>query len=91
MRRELRRVRSGQEASLFGHVSELEAQLAAAHEQLAQLETRTVQLDEQIASTLIEFERLREVERTLGKVYAGGWWRLRRRLLPLMRLVGRAR
>lgn len=37
-----------------------------------------------------EAESVRRGE-TLARIEAGGWWRLRRRLLPLMRLAGRAR
>ena len=40
-----------------------------------------------------EVARLEEVEATLAKVYAGGWWRLRSRLLAwrgrASRLLGR--
>ncbi len=37
----------------------------------------------------IELERLREADATLARVYAGGWWRLRARLLPALRLAAR--
>ena len=38
-----------------------------------------------------ELERLGEVERTLARVYAGGWWRLRERLPAVRRLAARVR
>ncbi len=38
-----------------------------------------------------EVARLAESERTLARIYAGGWWRLRGRLLPVLRLARRAR
>lgn len=98
MRRELRRVRSRHELSLLSRVSELEARLAVQGAEAerreaehAQLQATTADLSQQVVRIQTETERLQEVERTLGRVYAGGWWRLRRRLRPLLWLVGRGR
>jgi lipopolysaccharide transport system ATP-binding protein len=38
-----------------------------------------------------ELAYLRERDATLQRVLTGGWWRLRARLLPLLRLAGRSR
>ena len=45
--------------------------------------------DAELIDRSLELERLREVERELELIHAGGWWRLRSRLQPLMRLFGR--
>ena len=37
----------------------------------------------------LELDRLRGIERELELVHAGGWWRLRSRLLPVLRLLRR--
>ena len=46
-------------------------------------------LHDRLAGAEAELEPLRERSRTLDAVLAGGWWRLRERLLPLIRLVRR--
>lgn len=62
-------------------VNTLHAEVAARDERIAELEAR-------LAASDAESARRGE---TLARIEAGGWWRLRRRLLPLMRLAGRAR
>jgi len=46
-------------------------------------------LSEQLADARAELVRLEEAERTLARVYAGGWWRLRGHALPLIALLRR--
>jgi hypothetical protein len=41
---------------------------------------------EQAAAARAEAKQLAT---TIARIYDGGWWRLRRRVLPLMRLLGR--
>jgi GT2 family glycosyltransferase len=59
----------------------------AEHGLSVDLERARAQLDAQG----LELERLREVERTLLRVYDGGWWRLRGRLAPALHLAARLR
>ncbi len=74
---------------------ETERQVHEAHEVVKELDAavaardaRIAELDERLAAC--EAEAVRRGQ-TLARIYAGGWWRLRRRLLRLMRLFGRAR
>ena len=60
----------------------------------AALDAREAELREREREALAaESERawLRERADTLAAIQAGGWWRLRGRLLPLIRLAGRLR
>jgi hypothetical protein len=43
---------------------------------------------DELAALRAEVEGLRERAATLDRITAGGWWRLRRRLLPLLRVAG---
>jgi glycosyltransferase involved in cell wall biosynthesis len=52
------------------------------------LEAEVAATDARLAHAAGETARLAE---TLARIEAGGWWRLRRRLLPLLRLAGRGR
>jgi GT2 family glycosyltransferase len=44
-------------------------------------------LGERLAATDVELQALRACAQTLAAIESGGWWRLRTRLLPLMRLA----
>jgi GT2 family glycosyltransferase len=57
-------------------------------ERLAELDRSR---EREAAERLVELHWLREREATLQRIEAGGWWRLRGRLLPLLRLAGRLR
>jgi glycosyltransferase involved in cell wall biosynthesis len=84
VRGELRPLRAQREAEWMGEIDSLSAELEQA---LMAVEQSGPQLEQARA----EVERLREAERTLARVYAGGWWRLRGRLLPLMDRAKRVR
>jgi glycosyltransferase involved in cell wall biosynthesis len=102
MRIALRRAQSEHEAWLLWRIDQLEqalprtqeelaaahAQLAAAHTQLAAVSGELDGASAQLADAVAEAVRLGD---QLAQIEAGGWWRLRRRLLPLMRLAGRGR
>jgi hypothetical protein len=80
-------------AELSRHLRDAGAEierLTSAHEQRerALLEEASA-VAAQLGRTGAELERLREVERTLARVYVGGWWRLRARLQPIRRLARR--
>jgi glycosyltransferase involved in cell wall biosynthesis len=62
--------------------------VTALHTEVAARDARIAELEERLASTAAECVRRGE---TLARIEAGGWWQLRRRLLPLMRLAGRGR
>jgi glycosyltransferase involved in cell wall biosynthesis len=79
----LRRARAEREARLAERSERLEQELRAAGEQLGEARRAA---DERVASAAAEATRLAGA---LARIEAGGWWRLRGRLLPLMRLVGR--
>jgi GT2 family glycosyltransferase/exopolysaccharide biosynthesis predicted pyruvyltransferase EpsI len=67
--------------------NELEEVKADARAREAALEAAQVAL-EPVMTTL---EALRQRAETLARIEAGGWWRLRGRLLPVMRLAGALR
>lgn len=60
----------------------------ALHAEVATRDAEVAELRGRLAASEAEAARLGE---TLTRIEAGGWWRLRRRLLPLMRLAGRGR
>ena len=60
----------------------------ALHAEVAARDARIAELEPRLAAA--EAESLQRGE-TLARIEAGGWWRLRRRLLPLLRLARRAR
>jgi len=68
--------------------NEQAAAVNALHAEVAARDARVAELEGQLASAEAESARRGEA---LARIEAGGWWRLRRRLLPLMRLAGRAR
>ena len=88
LRLELQRARSEHEARLAGRAEQLEQIAHDAHRQLAGLHAQYAELHARFEGSEAEARRLGE---TLARVEAGGWWRLRRRLLPLLRLAGRSR
>jgi peptidoglycan/xylan/chitin deacetylase (PgdA/CDA1 family) len=63
---------------------ELRSALAAREAEVAGLRERSV-------GTAEELEHIRRRAATLDAVEAGGWWRLRARVLPLLRLAARLR
>jgi hypothetical protein len=65
-------------------LEELQGRYAAAHHELDRVHS-------EYASAHAELEDLRERAKTLDAILAGGWWRLRTRLLPLLRLGRRLR
>jgi hypothetical protein len=69
-------------------VNALHAEVAARDAEIVARDARVVDLETRLAASEAESARRGE---TLARIEAGGWWRLRRRLLPLMRLAGRAR
>jgi glycosyltransferase involved in cell wall biosynthesis len=69
-------------------VDALHAEVALRDARVAACDERAVALEARAAAAEREAAQLGE---QLARIAAGGWWRLRRRLLPLMRLTGRAR
>lgn len=58
------------------------------HAEVLRRDELVTELEERATAAEREAARLGE---QLARIAAGGWWRLRRRLLPLMRLAGRGR
>lgn len=89
LRRQLRRTRAVDEASVHaGHVA-LEAAVAALQAQLDQQTARATEAEQRLGETRAEADRHRV---TLEAIYAGGWWRLRgivRRLTAPLRALRR--
>jgi len=73
---------------LQGEVSALQAEVAARDERIVARDGRIAELEQRLAGAEAECVRRGE---TLARIEAGGWWRLRARLLPLLRLAGRGR
>ncbi len=91
VRGELRPLRAQREAEWMGEIDTLAGELEQARTELAQAQTEVEQVRAAVKQPRAELERLREAERTLARVYAGGWWRLRGRIQPLMDLAKRVR
>jgi hypothetical protein len=94
LRIELRALRSVREADWAHALDSLSNEAQAARHEVERHQQAEQDFDLALQRERTEIERLREVERTLGLVYAGGWWRLRGRLLatlpfiaPLNRLI----
>jgi glycosyltransferase involved in cell wall biosynthesis len=87
LRVHLRRVRSEHDAAVLTREQALLRELAAAHDALAAAHADAAELDARRHAA--EHEAIR-LATTLREIYAGGWWRLRDRLQPLMRLLGRS-
>jgi GT2 family glycosyltransferase len=64
---------------------------ATAHRELDRVHSEYASLHQRHAEAAAELEVLRERARTLDAILAGGWWRLRGRLLPLIRPARRLR
>jgi hypothetical protein len=67
----------------------VQGEYATAHRELDRVHSEYASLHRRLASADAELEVLRERARILDAILAGGWWRLRGRLLPLIRLVRR--
>jgi GT2 family glycosyltransferase/peptidoglycan hydrolase CwlO-like protein len=78
-------------AGLETHRAELEAQAEALGLHTAGLEAQVDSLRAEQAETDAQLAWLHERHLTLCKVEAGGWWRLRSRLLPLLRVAAKLR
>jgi len=65
------------------------AELERLAPELERLETERPALEAELSAARARGEHAHELERVLARTYAGGWWRLRARLLPLMRVFGR--
>jgi glycosyltransferase involved in cell wall biosynthesis len=70
------------------HHAALLAHCEAQRQALEDAGSHVRELEDRLAASDAEAARLGE---TLARIEAGGWWRLRRRLLPFMRLAGRGR
>jgi glycosyltransferase involved in cell wall biosynthesis len=68
------------------HAATLQQALDATRQELLAAQEHAAQLGAHCAAAESEAA---QVAATLRRIYDGGWWRLRRRVLPLMRLVGR--
>jgi hypothetical protein len=100
MRLALRRARAEREADVAEHVAGLERERAAALEQLdaqghaltaadvhiAELTARVLAAE---ATAAVLTDQAAQLAGKLEQIESGGWWRLRRRVLPVMRLLGR--
>lgn len=86
LRIRLRRAGAQGEADTQQHAATLQQALDATRQELLAAQERAAQLGAHCAAAESEAA---QVAATLTRIYDGGWWRLRRRVLPLMRLVGR--
>ena len=79
-----------------GQLAQLRARMErAVQEKVAATEERAATAEVAAEAARAEAARAQaeaaRVEGTLERIYAGGWWRLRARLLPLLRLAARLR
>ena len=72
-------------ANLEGHAARLEARVASLDDYVPQLDARAITAELELERLRPEVARLTEREATLQRIENGGWWRLRTRLLPLLR------
>ena len=100
LRLALRRARGERDARVAERIASLEQHYAAARDELdvqgralvaadarvAELHERLAQLDARHAAAEAAGAQLAD---KLARIEGGGWWRLRARLLPLLRLLGR--
>lgn len=91
----LDRVRAEHDSRLLARIDALEeiardahAQLAELHATYADLHVAYVDLQGELTTVQASSAQLGE---KLSRIESGGWWRLRRRLLPLLRLANRSR
>jgi GT2 family glycosyltransferase len=73
------------------YIAIAEPELERVHREYAKERELRLRTEAELARTRAEVERLRENERTLDAILAGGWWRLRGRVLPLLRVARRVR
>jgi hypothetical protein len=73
-------------AQIERHATNLQVALDTARRELLAAHEHAARIDAQRAAAEATAAQLGV---TLARIYDGGWWRLRRRVLPLMRLVGR--
>jgi glycosyltransferase involved in cell wall biosynthesis len=76
----------GQLQAAHGRIAELDDGLAAAIEDAAGLAERLAAAEERLTAAEVSSAQLAE---KLERIENGGWWRLRKRVLPVMRLLGR--
>jgi glycosyltransferase involved in cell wall biosynthesis len=94
LRWELRVQRGVAEARMGEQLIDLAARIEQAEverERLAAAEGEIERMSAELARQGAELDYLRGVEQTLFRIYAGGWWRLRGRLSPALRLAARLR
>lgn len=84
----LDRVRAEHDAHVLARADQLEEIARDAHRQLAELHRAHAELHDQLTTAQAAVGQLGE---KVARIEAGGWWRLRGRLLPLLRLAGRSR
>jgi Glycosyl transferase family 2 len=89
----MRRAGAEREASIEESAAELDQRTAALQDALAATQHELLAAHEH-AAELAAHRAVAESEvarlgAALTRIYDGGWWRLRHRLLPLMRLLGR--
>ncbi len=86
LRIRLRRAGAQREADTLQHAATLQQALDATRRELLAAQEHAAQLGPLCAAA--EWEAANATA-TLTRIYDGGWWRLRQRVLPLMRLIGR--
>jgi glycosyltransferase involved in cell wall biosynthesis len=82
----LRRAGAKREADTEQHAKAMEQRAATLQHELLAAHEHAIEIGARRAEAEAEAAQLAA---TLTRIYDGRWWRLRRRLLPLMRLVGR--
>jgi glycosyltransferase involved in cell wall biosynthesis len=96
----LRRTRAERDARVAEQVAWLDGELRAAHEQIRELNDGlsaaiedAAGLAERLAAAEAERAQLAaasaQLAEKLERIESGGWWRLRKRVLPVMRMLGR--
>jgi GT2 family glycosyltransferase len=91
LRGELRALRARRDAEWADALESLSNEVFQARAERARLSQSEQRLALALERERAESARLAEAERTLARIYAGGWWRLRARLLPLLGLASRLR
>jgi glycogen synthase len=71
-------------AASEARLQHLGAVIASAQDEIAQLKIELLARDEELTA-------LRQHHETLRRIQQGGWWRLRARILPVLRVAGRPR
>jgi glycosyltransferase involved in cell wall biosynthesis len=91
LRVQLRTLRARREADWADALESLSRQVERDEAELARLGEVESSLSVELERSQAEVARLLASEATLARVYAGGWWRLRGRVRPLLRFAGRLR